>query len=83
MSYVIVYAKYRPEVGPWTNLFYVGTDYSPTNWGDYYLWWTYLQGYVQMQVAVKAYNSGGVLIGSDYSYVTLPTGGGGGGGVPI
>jgi len=38
-----------------------------------------------MCVKVQAYNSGNLLLGSDYQYVTLPGGGGGGkpGGDPV
>ena len=54
-------------------------------YGDYYVSWSLLQGYVQMCVKVEAYNSGNLLLGYNYQYVTLPDSGGGGkpGGDPV
>ena len=86
MDYVKVYVKYKNSQGYWTAYFYVGIDYTPTYYGDYYVEWSLLQGYVQMQVNVKAYDSAGHYLGSDQQYVTLlgdGGGGGGGGGDPV
>ena len=80
MDYVKVYVKYKNSLGYWTAYFHVGTDYTPAYYGDYYVSWSLLQGYVQMQVKVQAYDSASHYLGSDYQYVTLPGGGGGGGG---
>ncbi len=91
MDYVKVYAKYKNSLGYWTSYFYVGTDYTPTYYGDYYVSWSLLQGYVQMQVNVQAYaiewdpaieQDVHIYLGSDQQYVTLPGGGGGGGPLP-
>ncbi len=85
MDYVKVYVKYKNSLGYWTSYFYAGTDSTPYYNGDYYVSWSLLQGYVQMCVKVKAYNSGHLYLGSDYQYVTLPGSGGGGkpGGDPV
>jgi len=47
--------------------------------------WNLLQGYIQMQVNVQAYDSANHYLGSDQQYVTIPGGGGGGkpGGDPV
>ncbi len=83
MDYVKVYVKYKTSFGYWTSYFLSGTDYTPTYYGDYYVSWSLLQGYVQMRVKVQAYDSANHYLGSDYQYVTLPGGGGGGGGDPV
>ncbi len=85
MDYVKVYVRYKNSMGYWTGYFYAGTDSSPYYYGDYYVSWSLLQGYVQMHVRVDAYNSGHLLLGRDYQYVTLPGSGGGGkpGGDPV
>ena len=85
MDYVKVYVKYKNSLGYWTSYFYAGPDSSPYYSGDYYVSWSLLQGYVQMCVKVQAYNSGNLLLGYDYQYVTLPGSGGGGkpGGDPV
>lgn len=85
MDYVKVYVKYKNSLGYWTAYFYVGTDSSPYYYGDYYVSWSLLQGYVQMRIRVEAYNSGNLYLGSDHQYVTLPGSGGGGkpGGDPV
>lgn len=80
MDYVKVYVKYKNSLGYWTAYFYAGTDSTPTYYGDYYVEWSLLQGYVEMQLNVQAYDSAGHYLGSDQQYVTLPGGGGGGGG---
>ncbi len=80
MDYVKVYVKYKSSSGYWTSYIHVGTDYTPSYYGDYYVSWTLIQGYVQMKVQVKAYDSSNHYLGSDYQYVTLSGGGGGGGG---
>jgi len=82
MDYVKVYVKYKSSSGYWTSYMHVGTDYTPYYSGDYYVSWTLIQGYVQMKVEVKAYDSSSHYLGSDYWYVSLP-GGGGGGPVPF
>jgi hypothetical protein len=76
MDYVKVYVSYKYSTGQWTSYFYVGTDYTPTYYGDYYVSWELLLGFVQMQVNVKAYDASGHYLGSDQQYVTLPGGGG-------
>lgn len=84
MDYVKVYVKYKNSYGQWTAYFYVGTDSSPYYYGDYYISWSLLQGYVQMCVNVQAFNSGNLFLGSDHQYVTLPgSGGGKPGGDPV
>ncbi|MFW9927022.1 MAG: hypothetical protein ACFFDM_09660, partial [Candidatus Thorarchaeota archaeon] len=85
MDYVKVYVKYKNSLGHWTSYFYVGTDSTPYYYGDYYVQWSILQGYVQMLVKVQAYDSSNHYLGSDYQYVTLPGSGGGGkpGGDPV
>ncbi len=86
MDYVKVYVQYKNSLGYWTAYFYVGTDYTPSYYGDYYVEWSLLQGYVQMQVNVQAYaiewdpaieQDVHIYLGSDQQYVTLPGGGGG------
>jgi len=83
MDYVKVYVKYKSSSGYWTSYIHVGTDSTPSYYGDYYVSWTLIQGYVQMQVQVKAYDSSHHYLGSDYWYVSLPDEGGGGGYVPF
>ena len=68
--------------GSWTKL--NRNHSSPYYYGDYYVAWSLLQGYVQMHVSVEAYESWGApgeaedhYLGSDEQYVTLPGGGGG------
>jgi hypothetical protein len=80
MDYVKVYVRYKTSSGYWTSYSYVGIDYDPNNYGDYYVTWGFLSVYVQMQVKVKAYDSANHYLGSDVAYVTIP--GGGGGDVP-
>jgi triacylglycerol esterase/lipase EstA (alpha/beta hydrolase family) len=80
MDYVKVYVKYKTSYGQWTSYMYIAIDYTPNYSGDYYVIWNYLTGYVQMRVKVQAYDSANHYLGSDYQYVTLPSGGGGGGG---
>lgn len=62
---------------------YVGIDYTPTYSNDYYVYWTYLPGYVQMRVQVQAFDSSSHYLGSDYAYVILPGSSGGGGDKPV
>lgn len=76
MDYVKVYVRYKYSTGIWTSYFYVGTDYTPTYYGDYYVSWELLLGFVQMQVNVKAYDAVNHYLGNDQQYVTLPGGGG-------
>jgi pimeloyl-ACP methyl ester carboxylesterase len=76
MDYVKVYARYQNSYGQWTGYYYVGTDYSAAYYGDYYVTWSLLQGFIQMKVKVNAYDSVNHYLGSDYTYVTLPGGGG-------
>lgn len=83
MDYVKVYVKYKTSAGYWTSYFYVGSDSTPYTSGDYYVSWSLLQGYVQMEVKVNAYDSQDHYLGCDTAYVTLPGGGGGGGGDPL
>jgi pimeloyl-ACP methyl ester carboxylesterase len=85
MDYVKVYVKYKNSYGQWTAYFYVGTDNTPYYYGDYYVEWSLLQGYVQMLVKVEAYDSAHHYLGCDTQYVTLFGGGsgGGGGGDPV
>ncbi|TFG31315.1 hypothetical protein EU527_12790 [Candidatus Thorarchaeota archaeon] len=85
MDYVKVYVKYKNSLGYWTAYFYVSIDYTPTYYGDYYVEWSLLQGYIEMQVNVQAYDSADHYLGSNQQYVTLPGGGGGGkpGGDPV
>jgi hypothetical protein len=85
MDYVKVYVKYKNSYGQWTGNMLVGTDYTPTYSGDYYLSWSLLSGYVQMLVTVQAFDSANHYLGCDQAYVTLPGdgGGGGGGGDPV
>lgn len=52
-------------------------DTTPYYYGDYYVSWSIQQGYAQMQVMVKAYDSSGHYLGSDTQYVAIPSGGGG------
>ncbi|MDF1537300.1 MAG: hypothetical protein P1Q69_00120 [Candidatus Thorarchaeota archaeon] len=80
MDYVKVSVRYKTSAGYWTGYMNAGTDYTPYTSGDYYVSWSLLQGYVQMQVMVQAYDSQDHYLGSDTIYVTLPGGGGGGGG---
>jgi len=61
----------------------VGTDSTATYYGDFFLTWTTMPGYVQMKVYAKAYNTGGVFIGGDVYYVTITSGGGGGDPPPL
>ena len=83
MDYVKVYVKYKSSSGYWTSYIHVGTDYTPSYYGDYYVSWTLIQGYVEMKVQVKAYDSSNHYLGSDYQYVSLPDEGGGGPWVPF
>ncbi|MCK4566284.1 MAG: hypothetical protein KAU48_03145 [Candidatus Thorarchaeota archaeon] len=85
MDYVKVYVNYKNSMGYWTGNMLVGTDYTPTYYGDYYVSWSLLSGYVQMLVTVQAFDSANHYLGSDYQYVTLPGSGGGGkpGGDPV
>ncbi len=78
MDYVKVYVKYKTSYGYWTSYSYVGSDSSPTYYGDYYVSWSFLSIYVQMKVKVEAYDASNHYLGSDVAYVTLPGGGGGG-----
>jgi pimeloyl-ACP methyl ester carboxylesterase len=80
MDYVKIYVKYMDSLGCWTSFFFIGTDTSPDYYGDYYMTWSLLQGYVHMRVKVEAYDSYGHYLGCDNQYVELPGGGGGGGG---
>jgi hypothetical protein len=77
MDHIEVYVKYKTSYGSWTGYYYVGTDDTPTYYGDYYVSWTYLSGYVQMCVVVKAYDEANHYLGSDQQYVSLPGDGGG------
>ena len=61
----------------------MGTDYTPTYGGDYYVRWSLIAGFVEMRVQVKAYDSSGHCLGSDYQYVSISGGGGGGGDPPF
>jgi hypothetical protein len=84
MDYVKVYVRYKNSLGYWTGDMLAGTDYTPYYYGDYYVDWSLLSGYVQMLVTVKAYDSANHYLGCDQAYVTLPgDGGGGGGGDPL
>lgn len=84
MEYVEVYVKYKNSLGYWTAYFYAGTDSTPYYYGDYYVSWSLLQGYVQMHVRVEAFDSVNHYLGSDEQYVTLPgSGGGRPGGDPV
>lgn len=85
MDYVKVYVKYKNSMGYWTGDMHVGTDYTPLYYGDYFVEWSLLSGYVQMMVTVKAYDSANHYLGCDQAYVTLPDDGGGGrpGGDPL
>jgi len=82
MDYVKVYVKYKNSYGQWTGNMLVGTDSTPTYYGDYYLSWSLLSGYVQMLVTVQAFDSANHYLGCDTQYVTLPYDDGGGGGKP-
>lgn len=92
MDYVKVYVKYKNSLGYWTAYFYVDTDYTPTYYGDYYVEWSLLQSYGQMQVNVQAFaiefdpviqQNVHIYLGSDQTYVTLPGGSGKPGGDPL
>ncbi|MGY5853705.1 MAG: hypothetical protein RTU92_09085 [Candidatus Thorarchaeota archaeon] len=83
VEYVKVYVKYKTSFGTWTSYYHVGTDYTPTYYGDYYVTWTIPSGYVQMKVYVKAYDDENHYLGSDVQYVTISSGGGGGDPPPL
>ena len=70
--------RYKTKFGSWTGYYYKGTDYSPTTGGDYYKSWIHPTGYDRMEVMVKAYDSGGHWLGSDYDFKAISGGGGGG-----
>ncbi|MHA2025446.1 MAG: DUF7379 domain-containing protein [Candidatus Thorarchaeota archaeon] len=79
MSYVIVDVRYMTSSGFWKPYSQVGMDNTPYYNGDYYVSWSIQQGYVQMQVKVKAYDGSGHYLGCDTKIVIIP----GGGGPPI
>ena len=79
MDKVKFYVKYYNSYG-WTSYSYMGTDYTPTTGGDYYDSWTHPSGYTKMTIYVKAYDSSGHYLGSDYYTCGISSGGGGGGG---
>ncbi len=81
MDYVKFYVKYYSS-GSWTSYSYMGTDYTPYTGGDYYDSWTHPSGYTKMTIQVKAYDSSGHYLGSDYYTCGISSGGGGGGGRP-
>ena len=76
VDYVKVYVKYKDSSGYWTNYYYKGqiNDVHPS-YGDYFMYWSLLYGYVQMKVYVKAYDSGSHFIGSDVYYASISGGG--------
>ena len=80
MDYVKFYVKYKTKFGSWTSYSYMGIDYSPLTGGDYYRSWTHPTVYTRMMVMVKAYDSDGNWLGSDYHTSGINPGGGGGGG---
>jgi hypothetical protein len=80
MDYVKFYVKYKTKFGSWTSYSYMGSDYSPNTNGDYYRSWTHPTVYTRMMVMVKAYDSDGNWLGSDYHTSGINPGGGGGGG---
>ncbi len=82
MDYVKFYVKYKTKFGSWTSYSYMGSDYTPTTGGDYYRTWTHPTYYTRMMVMVKAYDSDGHWLGSDYDTSGINPGGGGGGGDP-
>jgi len=82
MDYVKFYVKYKTKFGSWTSYSYMGSDYTPTTNGDYYDTWTHPTVYTRMMVMVKAYDSYGHWLGSDYHTSGINPGGGGGGDPP-